>query len=237
MRELNSGNDKVLSIIKSIDEIAFQTNLLALNAAVEAARAGEHGRGFAVVAEEVRNLAQRCSMASKETAELIHARVESTENAAKISERFAENLKEIVVEAKKVTDLAGEISASSQEQSEGIGQISTAVSTMDTVTQQNAANAEELASASEELAAQAETLKSIVNELAVAVGIAEEGGGASSHVAQRRGSRKEPARKLMRPALRGTRRELAEKPREKAHGNGFNSGEVAELHSSEDISL
>ncbi len=237
MRELNAGNDKVLSIIKSIDEIAFQTNLLALNAAVEAARAGEHGRGFAVVAEEVRNLAQRCSMASKETAELIRARVESTENAAKISEKFAENLKEIVVEAKKVTDLAGEISASSQEQSEGIGQISTAVSTMDTVTQQNAANAEELASASEELAAQAETLKTIVNELAVAVGIVEEDTGASSHAAQGRGSRKEPSRRLMRPALRGMKSEASSKTGETVHGNGFNSSKVSEFQSSEEIPL
>lgn len=170
MRDLNSGNDKVLSIIKSIDEIAFQTNLLALNAAVEAARAGEHGKGFAVVAEEVRNLAQRCSVASKETADLINSRVVSTENAAKIADKFAANLKEIVTEAKKVTDLAGEIAAASQEQSDGIGQISKAVTTVDTVTQQNAANAEELASSSEELSAQAENLKTIIHELAVEIG-------------------------------------------------------------------
>ncbi|HJW85671.1 MAG TPA: methyl-accepting chemotaxis protein [Candidatus Brocadiaceae bacterium] len=174
MKEINSGNDKVLSIIKSIDEIAFQTNLLALNAAVEAARAGEHGRGFAVVAQEVRNLAQRCSLASKETADLINSRVISTENAAALASKFADNLKEIVTEAKKVTDLAGEIATASQEQSEGITQISTAVSTIDSVTQQNAANAEELASSSEELSAQAENLKAIVRNLAREIGTVEE---------------------------------------------------------------
>ncbi|MFN3531893.1 MAG: methyl-accepting chemotaxis protein [Candidatus Brocadia sp.] len=175
MRDLNSGNDKVLSIIKSIDEIAFQTNLLALNAAVEAARAGEHGKGFAVVAEEVRNLAQRCSIASKETADLINSRVVSTENAAKIADQFAANLKEIVTEAKKVTDLAGEIAAASQEQSDGISQISKAVTAVDTVTQQNAANAEELASSSEELSAQAENLKAIIQELAEEIGNIDDG--------------------------------------------------------------
>ena len=170
MKELNAGNDKVLSIIKSIDEIAFQTNLLALNAAVEAARAGEHGKGFAVVAEEVRSLALRCSVASKDTADLINSRVISTENAANIAEKSASNLKEIVTETKKVTDLSGEIATASQEQSEGIKQISSAISAMDTVTQQNAANAEELAASSEELTAQAEKLKSIVAELASQVG-------------------------------------------------------------------
>lgn len=170
MMELNAGNDKVLSIIKSIDEIAFQTNLLALNAAVEAARAGEHGKGFAVVAEEVRSLALRCSLASKDTADLINSRVISTENAAKIAEKSASNLKEIVIETKKVTDLSGEIATASQEQSEGIKQISTAISAVDTVTQQNAANAEELAASSEELTAQAEKLRSVVDELASQVG-------------------------------------------------------------------
>ena len=44
----------------------------------------------------------------------------------------------------------GEISAASSEQSQGVGQVETAVTELDKVTQQNAANAEESASAAEE---------------------------------------------------------------------------------------
>ena len=58
----------------------------------------------------------------------------------------------------------------SAEQSEGIGQVNTAVHQMDQVTQQTAANAEETASASEELAAQAQTMKEQINILAMQVG-------------------------------------------------------------------
>ncbi|MBI2472469.1 MAG: DUF3365 domain-containing protein [Planctomycetes bacterium] len=227
MKELNAGNDKVLSIIKSIDEIAFQTNLLALNAAVEAARAGEHGKGFAVVAEEVRSLAQRCSVASKETADLINSRVISTENAAKIAEKSASNLKEIVTETKKVTDLSGEIATASQEQSEGINQISKAISTMDTVTQQNAANAEELAASSEELTAQAESLKTIVAELATQVGdinvdlddseITKSGIGGKVFT-----PKKEVTASKIKPAVRITEYNRAQKL--KSNGNGSRKG-------------
>ncbi len=226
MKELNAGNDKVLSIIKSIDEIAFQTNLLALNAAVEAARAGEHGKGFAVVAEEVRSLAQRCSVASKETADLINSRVTSTENAAKIAEKSAAGLKEIVVETKKVTDLAGEISAASQEQSEGIGQISKAVSEMDSITQQNAASAEELASSSEELAAHAESLKAIVDELASQVGdvdvIDAPEGAASKSTKKDHYPNKVVNTRIAKPAHRGE--EGVRHPMAKSNGNGSNKG-------------
>ncbi len=170
MKELNSGNDKVLSIIKSIDEIAFQTNLLALNAAVEAARAGEHGKGFAVVAQEVRSLAQRCAVAAKETASLINSRVECTERATKVTDKLSIALHDIVVDTKKVTDLAGEIAAGSQEQADGTGQLTKATSQMDQVTQNNAATAEELASSSEELSAQAKSLEDRVYELAKEIG-------------------------------------------------------------------
>jgi len=63
----------------------------------------------------------------------------------------------------------GEIASSAQEQNQGIGEIASAVSQMDTVVQNNAAGAEETASAAEELNAQAFELNEVVHDLGTMV--------------------------------------------------------------------
>lgn len=162
MGAINESARKIVDIIGVIDGIAFQTNILALNAAVEAARAGEQGRGFAVVAGEVRNLAQRSAAAAKEIKGLISNSVEKVEDGNRLVETAGKTMEEVVTSIKRVTDIMNEISAASLEQSNGIEQVSTAVTQMDETTQQNAALVEQAAASAEALSGQAATLLEIV---------------------------------------------------------------------------
>jgi len=167
MKTIGDSSTEVNKIIKVIEEIAFQTNLLALNAAVEAARAGEHGKGFAVVAEEVRNLAQRSASAAKDTASLIAEAVHNAQAGAGLATRADEALNDIVSNVNKVTTFVSEIHTSSREQAEGVGQISQAVTNVDSITQQNAATAEEASASAEQMHAQSEVMKEISSNLMV----------------------------------------------------------------------
>jgi len=163
MDEMSEASKKISDITTLIDGIAFQTNLLALNAAVEAARAGEHGRGFAVVAGEVRNLAGKSAEAAGEIKKLIENSVKISEESGLYVKQTSEALSSINHSMQEVSAMVTDISGTSDEQARGVGQVNTAIASMDEMTQRNAGVVNNVADSSKALLEDADVLKQQVN--------------------------------------------------------------------------
>jgi methyl-accepting chemotaxis protein len=131
MRLLGQRSEEVGNILSVIDEVMEQTHLLALNAAIIAAQAGEHGKSFAVVASEIRGLAEKTSLSTREIASLVssvqaevHKAVESVttqtailEESVSASSATAASFKRIEQSVAPAVQMVQEIARATVEQS------------------------------------------------------------------------------------------------------------------------
>ena len=123
-----------------------------------------------MVADEVRNLAIRTADAAKDTSGLIQKTIQNVDKGGELLVSVNEEFRRVLGKTKDTVAMITEIATASEQQSEGITLITNAVSELDMVVQENAATAEESASASEEMSAQAMQLKDIVNDIVVLTG-------------------------------------------------------------------
>jgi CHASE3 domain sensor protein len=141
MLDLGKKSQQIGLFLDLINELAEQTNILAINATIEAAGAGENGKRFAVVAEEIRRLADRVGVSTKEIRQLIediraavNKTVMTTETGNKAVDAGARLFGEVTASFGSIgsmvvttTEAAREIELSTMQQSTAVEQVNVAI--------------------------------------------------------------------------------------------------------------
>jgi methyl-accepting chemotaxis protein len=178
IQETNARAQQIGEIVGTIEDIAAQTNLLALNAAIEAARAGDQGKGFAVVASEVRKLAEKSAAATKEigaiitniqasaqrAAEAMDVAIQKVHDGSSLAQHSGEALDQLLESAKETRRQTGEMAAANQTVTDVMGDLTSAIDSVSTVTTANLERSESAAASIRETLEIVESVAAISEE-------------------------------------------------------------------------
>ncbi len=179
MHELDELANGINSVVVLIKDVADQTNLLALNAAIEAARAGEAGKGFAVVANEVRTLAEKTMMATKDvTSSILNLRasvtkslnatsqtVSLTQQSTELAIVSGQKLETILEMARIAASDVERIAIATEEQSLAGQEISMAMESISRTSQATATSMQDSTNYVENLVTLSERVRSLIKSI------------------------------------------------------------------------
>ena len=155
----------ITAMTRQVKDIADQTNLLALNAAIEAARAGEQGRGFAVVADEVRSLAEKSALAASDIDSVTHS---LGDRASAVDRTLIQGTGALESSVRLLNELEHTFSSAHsavQEATDGVDEISTAVTEQRHGTEDIARHIDQIARMTEENNSVVQETSRVIGEL------------------------------------------------------------------------
>jgi methyl-accepting chemotaxis protein len=166
MLELGAKSQRSRAVLDIVSELAEQTTILSINAAIEAAGAGETGKRFTVVADEIRKLADRVTVSTKEIRGLIgdirdavHTTVMATETGSKSVDAGAAQFEQVRASLKRISDLvvtttgaAREIHLSTTQQMSAVEQVNVAIRDVSQTTRETEASSSQTQQTASQLA-------------------------------------------------------------------------------------
>ncbi|WP_338333168.1 globin-coupled sensor protein [Acetobacter sp. LMG 32666] len=163
MVEIERSTEAINKITDIMDAVAIQTNILALNTAVEAARAADAGNGFKVLAQQIRELANRAGVASKDVRGLAGTSRTQVGQGVSIMKEAGHDMKIIIAGIVEIRSHLKAIEEAAREQAAALQSVNGAVATIDEGTRQNAAMAERTSTASEGMVQEANQLRLLLD--------------------------------------------------------------------------
>lgn len=168
----NGSISKINETVKFIQSIAGQTQMLSLNASIEAARVGEAGKGFAVVADNIRQLSEQSSEGANAIKTLAAEIMEQSDKSVVLVDEIREL---IIQEQEKVSETQGRFNELNQQIENSISQISeiadktgvlddnkvsitSSVQDLSAISEENAANNEEVTASLQTMVANIQTV-------------------------------------------------------------------------------